>query len=70
MHRHRFDAISFVFGLLFLGVAVLAPIHGQLSEDVGRLIIPGAILILGIGLAVSAIASNRPSRSAADDQES
>ncbi len=57
MYRHRFDPISFIFGVLFVGFAVLAPVREWLPTDFGRWIVPGAVLLLGIGLAVSAIAS-------------
>ena len=59
MHRHRFDALSFVFGLLFIGLAFLAPAREWLPGETARWIIPGAVLLLGAGLAISAVASNR-----------
>jgi hypothetical protein len=59
MYRHRFDAFSFVFGMLFIGMAVLAPNHDRISGDVARWIVPGVVLLLGAGLAASAIATNR-----------
>ncbi len=59
MYRHRFDAIAFVFGLLFVGMAFLAPNYHWISGDVTRWIVPGAVLLLGAGLAISAIATNQ-----------
>lgn len=59
MYRHRFDALSFVFGLLFIGLAFLAPARDWLPSETARWIIPGAVLLLGGGLAISALASNR-----------
>lgn len=59
MYRHRFDALSFVFGMLFIGMAFLAPARDWLPSNTGRWIIPGAVLLLGAGLAISAVASNR-----------
>lgn len=59
MYRHRFDVISFIFGLIFIGLAIIAPAGEWLPDDFGRWIVPGAVLLLGIGLAVSAIASSR-----------
>ena len=56
MYRHRFDAISFVFGLLFVGTAFLAPSRDWIPSGVGQWIVPGAVLLLGAGLAISAIA--------------
>ena len=58
MYRHRFDAISFVFGLLFVGMAFLAPSRDWIPSGVGQWIVPVAVLLLGAGLAISAIASN------------
>ena len=59
MYRHRFDAVSFIFGLLFVGLAFIAPVREWLPDDFGRWILPGVVLLLGVGLAVSAIASSR-----------
>ena len=59
MYRHRFDALSFVFGLLFVGMAFLAPVREWFPGNTVRWIVPGAVLLLGIGLAVLAVASNR-----------
>jgi hypothetical protein len=59
MYRHRFDALSFVFGLLFIGMAFLATARDWLPSDTARWIVPGAVLLLGAGLAISTIASNR-----------
>lgn len=59
MYRHRFDPISFIFGLLFVALAFIAPVWEWLPTDFGRWAIPGAVLLLGVGLAVSAIASTR-----------
>ena len=60
MYRHRFDAISFIFGLIFVSLAFIAPAREWLPTDYVRWIVPGAVLLLGIGLAVSAIASTSP----------
>jgi len=59
MYRHRFDALSFVFGLLFVGMAFLAPARDWFPSNTARWIIPGALLLLGAGLAISAVATNR-----------
>jgi hypothetical protein len=59
MYRHRFDPVSFIFGLLFVSLAFIAPAREWLPTDFGRWIVPGAVLLLGIGLTVSAIASGR-----------
>jgi hypothetical protein len=59
MDRHRFDALSFVFGLLFLGMALLAPVRDWFPGNTIRWIVPGAVLLLGAGLAISAVAADR-----------
>lgn len=59
MIRHSFDAISFAFGLLFVGLAVLVPNREWLPDEVGRWFVPVAVLILGVGLAFSALTSSR-----------
>ena len=56
MYRHRFDIISFIFGALLVALAFIVPAREWLPDDFGRWLIPGAVLLLGIGLAVSAIA--------------
>jgi hypothetical protein len=59
MYRHHFDIISFIFGALFVALAFIAPAREWLPDDFGRWVVPGAVLLLGVGLAVSAIASSR-----------
>lgn len=59
MDRHRFDALSFVFGLLFVGMALFAPVREWFPGEGVRWIVPGAVLLLGAGLAISAVAANR-----------
>ncbi|HZJ48161.1 MAG TPA: hypothetical protein VFD97_03885 [Acidimicrobiia bacterium] len=59
MYRHRFDTVSFIFGLLFVAAATLAPLREHLPADVGLWLVPGALVLLGVGIAVSAIATNR-----------
>lgn len=48
MKQHRFDPLSFVFGLLFLGVGV--PIlfsESGLTVFQGRWILPGFLIVVG-----------------------
>lgn len=59
MYSHRFDAISFIFGTIFVGLAFITPAREWLPTDFGRWLIPGALLLLGLGIAVSAVASSR-----------
>ena len=59
MERHRFDAISLLFGALFAGVGLLL-IAGAGSQLVtGSWIAPAAAIVLGI---VLFIAAPRPPR--------
>jgi hypothetical protein len=67
MYRHRFDALSFVFGLLFVGMAFLAPVRDWFPSNTAGWLIPGAVLLLGAGLAISAVASNRATNQSVDD---
>lgn len=66
MYRHSFDALSFVFGLLFIGMAFFAPVRDWFPGNTARWIIPGAVLLLGAGLAISAVASSQ-SQSQSDE---
>jgi hypothetical protein len=61
MYRHRFDTISFIFGLTFVALAGGAVARVDFPDDLGTWIIPAALLLLGIGIAVSAIAGARTS---------
>jgi len=63
MYRHRFDTLSFLFGLLFVVLAVAAPLRTWIPSDLGVWLIPGALMLLGVGIAVSALASGRSDRS-------
>jgi multisubunit Na+/H+ antiporter MnhG subunit len=63
MYRHRFDAISFIFGLIFVSLAFIAPAREWFPTDYVRWLAPGAVLLLGVGIAVSAIASSRADES-------
>jgi len=62
MYRHRFDTLSFIFGLLFVVMAVAVPLREWLPSDLGVWLVPGALVLLGLGIAVSAIASSRSGR--------
>jgi hypothetical protein len=59
MYRHPFDAVSFFFGVLFTLFAVAAPLREHLPDDMGLWLVPGALVLLGIGIAISAIATAR-----------
>lgn len=56
MYRHRIDAVSLIFGLVFLALAGASVARVDLPDDLGVWIVPAAVLLLGVGIAVSAIA--------------
>ena len=64
MKSHRFDPLSFVFGLVFVGMAAAAVWSDQIDWSIGAWIFPAAVLVLGIGLLASAL---RNSVDKADD---
>jgi hypothetical protein len=51
---HRFDAVSFGFGILFMATAAYAAFRDVLPLD-ARWVFPAAFLILGAGLLVSLV---------------
>lgn len=56
MYRHRFDAVSFVFGVIFLALAAMFalpvdPWDVYFGFDLGWLL-PTAILVVGVSLLV------------------
>jgi len=57
METHKFDILSFIFGVLFLAftAGVLWEMNFNVGFDVGAWIIPVAILVIGIALLASAI---------------
>ncbi len=57
MKSHRFDLLSFVFGVLFLLIAAAAVWNPSLRWDLGAWLVPVAVLTLGIGLLVSTLSS-------------
>jgi hypothetical protein len=63
MKSHRFDPLSFVFGLVFVLMALGASLRDQIDWDLGVWLFPAAILVLGIGLLASGIrgAADEPS---------
>ena len=57
MKRHRFDPLSFVFGLIFLLVAGTAVWNQNFRWDVNAWVFPAAVLFLGIALLASTLRS-------------
>ena len=61
MKSHGFDALSFVFGIVFLAIAGSAVWNPSLRWDLGPWLVPAAVLTLGIGLLISALRSSQDS---------
>jgi hypothetical protein len=60
MRPHRFDPLSFVFGLLFLGVTTMAATGTfDLSENTLTWIGAGALLLIGV---LTLVGSRNPDR--------
>lgn len=55
MKRHSFDPLSFVFGVVFVLMAVSAAFRDQIDWNLGVWLFPAAVLVLGIGLLASGI---------------
>jgi hypothetical protein len=55
MRRHGFDPLSFVFGAIFLLMAAGAVWNDQIDWNLGLWLLPAAVLVLGVGLLVSAL---------------
>ncbi|RPI22036.1 MAG: hypothetical protein EHM57_05820 [Actinobacteria bacterium] len=54
---HRFDPISFAFGLAFVAVAAIALF--DLPSGLWRWVLPLGFLTVGVGMAAAAISSAR-----------
>jgi len=59
MQQHKADWISLTFGGLFVGLAFLVPAGRWVDWRLSDWVIPLAVVLLGIGIAVSAVASTR-----------
>ena len=57
MKRHRFDPLSFVFGLIFLLVAGAAAWNQNFRWEINAWVLPAAVLFLGIALLASTLRS-------------
>jgi len=57
MKRHRFDPLSFVFGVIFLLVAGAAMWNQSFRWDLNAWVLPAASLFLGIALLASTLRS-------------
>lgn len=59
MKLHRFDAVSFVFGVIFVGLG-LAVTLGESSTLLSAWLVPAVVIGLGMLLLVAAWQSSRP----------
>lgn len=59
MKPHRFDPLSFVFGVVFILMALAATFRDQIDWDLGVWMFPAAVLVLGIGLLASGLRGTR-----------
>ncbi len=59
MEQHKADLISLAFGGLFVALALLLPAGRWVDWSLSEWVVPAAVLLLGVGIAVSAVASMR-----------
>jgi len=50
MKKHAFDPLSFVFGIIFLMIAVASLFTTDLDYRLSDWVLPASVLVLGIGL--------------------
>lgn len=69
MKQHRFDPLSFIFGVVFIVIASVFAAGGR-TIDLDAWVIPASILVLGVGLLLVSIRglSGSSSESVGDDQ--
>ena len=59
MKLHRFDAVSFVFGALFVGIGLLVMLGGS-SGLLSAWLVPGVLIGLGVLVLAAAWQGSRP----------
>lgn len=59
MKRHTFDPISFVFGIAFVGFAAAVVTSATSDYSFKAWLVPGTILLGGIGLLLATVQSLR-----------
>jgi hypothetical protein len=59
MKLHRFDAVSFVFGALFVSIGLLVML-GETSTLLSGWLVPAVVIGLGIVILAAAWQSSRP----------
>lgn len=66
MRTHRFDVLSFVFGALFVGIAVVALVDSLVITAADwRWLSPSLLVLIGLVLVLSAARRVRPSEAPA-----
>jgi hypothetical protein len=67
MYRHPFDLLSAIFGILFMGAALVVLVSGSAVLDWdARWIWPGVVLALGLAMIVSGFGTERKRMRPAD----
>ena len=68
MKQHRFDPLSLVFGVIFVGIASAYAIGGD-NIDFDAWVLPASIMFVGVGLLLVSVRGLRGGSSevAADD---
>lgn len=59
MEQHKPDLVSLTFGGLFVALALLLPTARWVDFELSQWVLPAAVVLLGVGIAVSAVASTR-----------
>lgn len=59
MERHQPDWVSLIFGGLFVLLAIVLPISRWADWDFAGWVLPVALVMLGAGIGVAAVASLR-----------
>ena len=57
MDRHAPDWLSLSFGGLFVALAFLLPVGRWVDWNLSAWVLPAAVVLFGVGIAISAIAS-------------
>jgi cytochrome c-type biogenesis protein CcmH/NrfF len=68
MHRHRLDAVSLVFGLLFAGVGLLLLGGGPALVDRLQMAWVGPLVAIGLGVLILVAARRERAREDAGDE--
>jgi uncharacterized membrane protein YoaK (UPF0700 family) len=68
VERHRFDVVSFVFGVLFVGLALAALVGDVRVMTFGKgALMPVALIVAGVAIAVATLRPPRRRSPATED---